>query len=75
MTAQSLAPVIPPADVPAARQHAGSVAGRPLPLARPEPVPPTPRDVVYGIGRIDACGRIADRAVISALEAGAAVTG
>jgi hypothetical protein len=30
-------------------------------------VPPAPEDVVYGIGRIDASGRIADRAVTSAL--------
>jgi hypothetical protein len=56
----------PPSRVPA-RQHARSAAGRPLPLARPVPVPAAPEDVVYGIGRIDASGRIADRAVISAL--------
>jgi hypothetical protein len=30
-------------------------------------VPPVPEDVVYGIGRIDASGRIADRTVTSAL--------
>jgi hypothetical protein len=30
-------------------------------------VPAVPEDVVYGIGRIDASGRVADRAVISAL--------
>jgi bifunctional DNA-binding transcriptional regulator/antitoxin component of YhaV-PrlF toxin-antitoxin module len=30
-------------------------------------VPPAPEDVVYGIGRIDASGRIADRTVIRAL--------
>ncbi|MGD0706116.1 MAG: hypothetical protein ABSA02_40320 [Trebonia sp.] len=30
-------------------------------------MPSVPEDVVYGIGRIDASGRIADRAVISAL--------
>jgi hypothetical protein len=40
--------------------------GRPLPLPRPVPVP-APEDAVYGIGRIDASGRIADRAVTSAL--------
>ena len=33
----------------------------------PVPVPTAPEDVVCGIGRIDASGRIADRAVISAL--------
>jgi hypothetical protein len=67
VTAQHLTPVIPPSGVPAARQHARSTAGRLLPLARPEPVPPAPGHVVYGIGRIDASGRIADRAVTSAL--------
>jgi hypothetical protein len=30
-------------------------------------VPTSPDDVIYGIGRIDASGRIADRAVTSAL--------
>ena len=67
MTARPLAPVIPSSAVPAARQRARSAAGRPLPLARPAPVPSLPEDVVYGIGRIDASGRIADRAVTSAL--------
>ena len=66
MTAQPLAPVIPSSVVPAGRQRARS-AGRPLPLASPAAVPPVPEDVVYGIGRIDASGRIADRAVTSAL--------
>ena len=69
MTAQPLAPVIPSSAVPAARRRAGSAAGRPLPLARP--VRSFPQGVVYGIaridiGRIDASGRIADRAVITA---------
>ena len=67
MTAQPLAPVIPPSGGPAARRQARSAAGRPLSLASPEPLPPVPNDVVYGIGRIDASGRIADRAVTSAL--------
>jgi len=58
--------IIPSPVVPAGRQRARS-AGRPLPLARPAAVPPVPEDVVYGIGRIDASGRIADRAVTSAL--------
>ncbi len=67
MTAQPLTPVIPSSGVSATRQRARSAAGRPLPLARPEPVPPAPADVIYGIGRIDASGRISDRAVTSAL--------
>ncbi len=67
MTAQPLAPVIPSSGVSAARQRTRPAAGRPLPLALPGPVPSAPADVVYGIGRIDASGRIADRAVTSAL--------
>jgi hypothetical protein len=38
-------------------------AGRPLPLASP----PGRRAVVYGSGRIDASGRVADRSAIAAL--------
>jgi hypothetical protein len=64
VTAQPLGPVIPSSGGPAVAQVR---RGRPLPLARPVPVPAAPEDVVYGIGRIDASGRIADRAVISAL--------
>lgn len=67
MTAPLLAPVIPSSRVSEARQRPGSATGRPLPLAHAEPVPPAPEDVVYGIGRIDASGRIADRTVTSAL--------
>jgi AbrB family looped-hinge helix DNA binding protein len=67
VTGQPLAPVIPSSGISAARQRARSAAGRPLPPARPEPVPSAPEDIVYGIGRIDASGRIADRAVTSAL--------
>ena len=38
-------------------------------MARPLPLAITPGwgDVVYGIGRIDASGRVADRAITSAL--------
>ncbi|MDX6415609.1 MAG: hypothetical protein QOG28_229, partial [Trebonia sp.] len=67
MTARPLAPVIPSSAVPAARQRARSAAGRRLPLAEPAPVPSLPQDVVYGIGRIDASGRVADQGVITAL--------
>ena len=67
MTARLLAPVIPSSVVPAARQRARSAAGRSLPLAVPAPVPALPEDVVYGIGRIDASGRIADQSVITVM--------
>ena len=67
MTAQPLAPVIPSSGVPASRQRARPAAARRLPLARPVPVPSMPEDVVYGIARIDASGRICERAVIAAL--------
>ena len=67
MTAGPLAPVIPSSAVPAARQRAGSAAGRRLPLARPVPVPSLPEDVIYRTGRIDASGRVADQGVLAAL--------
>jgi hypothetical protein len=65
VTAQHIAPVVPPSAVPAARRRARSAAGRTLPLARP--VRSVPEDVVYGIARIDASGRICERAIITAL--------
>jgi hypothetical protein len=65
MTARPLAPVVPSSAVPSGRRPAAG--RRPLPLARPVPAPPVPEDVVYGIGRIDSSGRIADRAVTTAL--------
>ena len=67
MTAQPLAPVIPSSGVPASRQRAMSAAVRRLPLASPVPVPSAPEDVVYGIARVDASGRICERAVVTAL--------
>ena len=67
MTVQPLAPVIPSSGIPASKQRARSAAARRLPLARPAPVPSMPEDVVYGIARIDASGRICERAVITAL--------
>ena len=65
MTAQPIAPVIPSYAVSAARRQARSAAGRALPLARQ--VRSVPQGVVYGLARIDASGRICERAVITAL--------
>ena len=67
MTAQPLAPVIPSSGVLASRQRSRSATVRRLPLASPVPVPSLPEDVVYGLARIDASGRICERAVITAL--------
>ncbi len=52
MTARPVAPVIPSAS-PGRRRPGGPGAARP--------------DVVYGFGRIDASGRVADRVTIAAL--------
>jgi hypothetical protein len=69
VTAPLIAPVIPSGSP--ARRGCGmpgrARAASPLPLARPPGSPPVLRDVVYGIGRIDASGRVADRAIAAAL--------
>jgi len=62
MTARPVAPVIP--GTGRGRPRLGKPgAGRPVPLA----APPGRPEVVYGFGRIDASGRVADRATIAAL--------
>jgi hypothetical protein len=65
VTARHIAPVIPPSAGPASRRQARSTSGRTLPLARP--VRSVPQGVVYGLARIDASGRICERAIITAL--------
>jgi hypothetical protein len=62
MTARPVPPVIPAAS-PGRRRSGGPGAGHPVALANPPGRP----DVVYGFGRIDASGRVADRATMSAL--------
>ena len=62
MTARPVVPVIPAAG-PGHRRQGKSGSGRPMPLASPPGRP----DVVYGSGRIDASGRVADRVTIAAL--------
>jgi hypothetical protein len=61
MTARPVAPVIPGASP--GRRQGNSGARRPVPLASPPGRP----DVVYGFGRIDASGRVANRVTIAAL--------
>ena len=68
MTARLIAPVIPRSAGLAGRRRPGRPgAVRRLPAASVPEVPAAPDDVLYGLGRIDASGRIADRSVISAL--------
>jgi hypothetical protein len=66
MTASVIAPVIPPRSRPGS-VVTGRPGARPMPLAVLPPALPRPRDAVYGVGRIDAFGRVADRAVTEAL--------
>ena len=69
MTDQLIAPVIPPATGPAHRRPGmpGRPGASPLPLASPPPTAQAPGGVLYGMGRIDASGRVADRAITSVL--------
>jgi len=61
MTARPVPPVVPAASPGCRPGKPGR--GRPVPLASPPGRP----DVVYGFGRIDASGRVADRVTIAAL--------
>ena len=67
MTAPPIAPVIPSSGRVAGALRAGPAAVRPLPMAGLAAALFVPADVVYGTGRIDASGRVADQAVSSAL--------
>ena len=67
MTAQPIAPVIPSPGRMAGTPRVGSAAVRPLPMAGPAAALSVPADVVYGTGRIDASGRVADHIVACAL--------
>jgi hypothetical protein len=66
MTAPLIAPFIPPrpAGRPAARRPG---PGPPPAVVAAPKVPAVPDDVVYGFGRMDESGRVADRAMTSAL--------
>jgi Transposase DDE domain len=63
MTAPLIAPLIPPG----AREHGKTATARRLPVAAAPEVPEVPDGVVYGTGRIDESGRVADRAMTSML--------
>jgi bifunctional DNA-binding transcriptional regulator/antitoxin component of YhaV-PrlF toxin-antitoxin module len=68
MTGTLIAPVIPSSSAGAARPARAHAAARALPLAVPPARLPTlPGDVVYGLARVDASGRVADRTVTGAL--------
>jgi len=67
VTAEPLAPVIPSPGRLAGTLRVKPAAGRPLPMAGPAAALSVPAGVVYGTGRIDASGRVADRAIVCAL--------
>jgi bifunctional DNA-binding transcriptional regulator/antitoxin component of YhaV-PrlF toxin-antitoxin module len=67
VTSQLIAPVIPSPSRLAGPPRVGPSAVRPLPMAGPAAALSVPADVVYGTGRIDASGRVADQAVSCAL--------
>ena len=67
MTAEPIAPVIPSPGRVAGTPRVRPAAVRPLPMAGPAAALSVPADVVYGTGRIDASGRVADQAISCAL--------
>ena len=67
MTAPLIAHLIPPRARPGSREHGRTATARRLPVAAAPVVPAVPDDVLYGFGRMDSSGRVADRAMTSAL--------
>jgi len=67
MTAPPVAPLIPPRARPGGREQGRAGAARRLPVAAAPEAPAVPEDVLYGLGRMDASGRVADRAMTCAL--------
>jgi hypothetical protein len=67
VTAPLIAPVIPSSARPAAHGTGRPGAARSLPPASPPAVPSPPADAIYGVGRIDASGRVGDHLVTRAL--------
>ena len=64
MTGPTIAPLIPPRARPGGRARRRTVTARRLPVAV---APVVPDDVLYGFGRMDSSGRVADRAMTGAL--------
>ena len=67
MTTALIHPLIPQRTRPGGRERGRPGAARRLPMAAAPEVPTVPDGVLYGFGRIDASGRVADRAMTSAL--------
>ena len=67
MTAPLIAPLIPRVPGRAHESTGRTATVRRLPVATAPEVPAVPDDVVYGFGRIDESGRVADRAMTSML--------
>jgi len=67
MTAPLITPLIPPRARPGAREHGRPTPARRLSMAAAPQVPAVPDDLVYGTGRMDESGRVADRAMIGVL--------
>jgi hypothetical protein len=67
MTAPLIAPLIPPRARPGVQGHGRPAPARRLPMAAAPEVSAVPDDVVYGTGRMDESGRVADRAMTGVL--------
>jgi hypothetical protein len=67
VTAPLITPLIPSSSHRQARGQGTTGQARRLPVATVPVTPAVPGDVLYGLGRIDASGRVADREVIGAL--------
>ncbi len=68
MTAQTIAPLIPSRARQGAREQGRAATVRGLPVATVPEVPAAPDEVLYGFGRMDSSGRVADRAMTTALS-------
>jgi hypothetical protein len=67
MTAPLIAPLIPPRARPGPPERGKTAAAGRLPVTAAPEVPAVPDDVVYGFGRMDESGRVAERTMISVL--------